>query len=401
MRYSQWLSVFVGCATIFMALVVVDELEPQPASISHQQKVYPPVSVLEVTPSSYQSTLRLLGLTMARWPLKIRSSTSAKLQWLDESIEPGRLVKKGQVLAKLDPSAINASIAQAFSHLKQAELELQRARHEQTVAVKMLNPLTSSPFARKEPQLLAAKAHLTHTKQAYLSAKKLLEETVITAPFNAVVTQRHISPGEWIEAGQVMFELAASDSMNVELPISDMHWQQVQGALTKPSIQVESRSGHQWSAKVRYISPEMDKQTRQREVVLSVEDPYQVPPRLYPNQQVEVVIRLGIQDNVVSVPLSAMTRDGYVWTLDNKDRLRKESVVLIEQGEHRLHVRFQQNSETARRVVRYPLLSMLPGQQVTPIEDIEVPLAQIDLGSGVQASSPPLTNETAKKGSSE
>lgn len=304
---------------------------------------------------------------MARWPLKIRSSTSAKLQWLDESIEPGRLVKKGQVLAKLDPSAINASIAQAFSHLKHAELELQRARHEQTVAVKMLNPSTRSPFARREPQLLAARAHLTHTKQAYLSAKKLLEEAVITAPFNAVVTQRHISPGEWIEAGQVMFELAASDSMNVELPISDMHWQQVQTALTKPSIQVESRSRHQWSAKVRYISPQVDPLTRQRQVMLLVENPYHGNSRLYPNQQVEVVIRLGVQDNVVTVPVSAMTRDGYVWTVDSGERLQKEPVTLIEQGEHMLSLRFQQRSDKARRVVRYPLLSMLPGKQVAPL----------------------------------
>lgn len=54
MKSNQWLSVFAGSVAILVALVVVDELEPQPASITHQQKVYPPVSVIEVTPSSYQ-----------------------------------------------------------------------------------------------------------------------------------------------------------------------------------------------------------------------------------------------------------------------------------------------------------------------------------------------------------
>ncbi|MFA0054998.1 efflux RND transporter periplasmic adaptor subunit [Vibrio echinoideorum] len=366
MKFKKPLSVLVGCAAIFIALVVVDELEPKAAQSVKKEAVLAPVSVLEVTPSQHESTLTVLGLTAARWPIQLKASSSAQLKWLNEKIEPGQLVNKGDVLARLDTSAVDANLAQALSSLKQAELELKQAKHEQTVALKMLNPKTSSSFARREPQLLAAKANLKHAKQAYLSAQKLLEESVITAPFDAVTMKRHISPREWIEAGQVTFELAASDSIDIELPISEMHWQQVQAALTEPSITVVSRSGSQWPAKVRYVSPQVDSATRQRQVVLSVEAPYQSKPRLFPNQQVQAVVNLGLKDNVVSVPLSAMTRDGYVWTLDNNDRLRKESVSLIGQGNQVLDIRFNQQSEQVRRVVQYPLSSMLIGKQVKP-----------------------------------
>jgi multidrug efflux pump subunit AcrA (membrane-fusion protein) len=164
----------------------------------------------------------------------------------------------------------------------------------------------------------------------------------------------------------VTFELAASDSIDIELPISEMHWQQVQAALVEPSIRVVSRSGNQWSAKVRYVSPEVDSVTRQRQVVLAVENPYQNKPRLFPNQQVQAVVNLGLQDDVVSVPLSAMTRDGYVWTLDTENRLRKESVTLIGQSSQELDIRFNDQSAKARRVVQYPLSSMLIGKQVAP-----------------------------------
>ncbi|MEZ8491975.1 efflux RND transporter periplasmic adaptor subunit [Vibrio splendidus] len=366
MKFKKPLSVLVGCAAIFIALVVVDELEPEVTQPVKKEAVLAPVSVLEVTPSQHQSTLTVLGVTAARWPVQLKASSSAQLKWLDESIEPGNLVNKGDVLARLDTSAVDANLAQALSSLKQAELELKQAKHEQTVALKMLNPKTSSSFARREPQLLAAKANLKQAKQAYLSAQKLLEESVITAPFDAVIMKRHISPREWIEAGQVTFELAASDSIDIELPISEMHWQQVQAALTEPSITVVSRSGNQWPAKVRYVSPQVDSVTRQRQVVLSVEAPYQSKPRLFPNQQVQAVVNLGLKDNVVSVPLSAMTRDGYVWTLDTNDRLRKESVSLIGQGNQVLDIRFNQQSEQVRRVVQYPLSSMLIGKQVEP-----------------------------------
>ncbi|MEZ9450396.1 efflux RND transporter periplasmic adaptor subunit [Vibrio splendidus] len=366
MKFKKPLSVLVGCAAIFIALVVVDELEPESTQPVKKEAVLAPVSVLEVTPSQHQSTLTVLGVTAARWPVQLKASSSAQLKWLDESVEPGNLVNKGDVLARLDTSAVDANLAQALSLLKQAELELKQAKHEQTVALKMLNPKTSSSFARREPQLLAAKANLKQAKQAYMSAQKLLEESVITAPFDAVIMKRHISPREWIEAGQVTFELVASDSIDIELPISEMHWQQVQAALTEPSIMVVNRSGNQWPAKVRYVSPQVDSVTRQRQVVLSVEAPYQSKPRLFPNQQVQAVVNLGLKNSVVSVPLSAMTRDGYVWTLDSNDRLRKESVSLIGQGHQVLDIRFNQQSEQVRRVVQYPLSSMLIGKQVEP-----------------------------------
>ncbi|NAZ93922.1 efflux RND transporter periplasmic adaptor subunit [Vibrio toranzoniae] len=366
MKFKKPLSVLVGCAAIFVALIVVDELEPEAAEPVRKQAVLAPVSVLEVTPLKHESTLTVLGLTAARWPIQLKASSSAQLKWLDESVEPGNLVNKGDVLARLDTSAVDANLAQALSSLKQAELELKQVKHEQTVALKMLNPKTSSSFARREPQVLAAKANLKQAKQAYLSAHKLLEESVITAPFDAVIMKRHISPREWIEAGQVTFELASSDSIDIELPISEMHWQQVQAALSEPSIMVVNRSGNQWPAKVRYVSPQVDSVTRQRQVVLSVEAPYQSKPRLFPNQQVQAVVNLGLKDNVVSVPLSAMTRDGYVWTLDVGNRLRKESVTLIGQGSQELDIRFNDQSDKTRRVVQYPLSSMLIGKQVEP-----------------------------------
>ena len=366
MKFKKPLSVLVGCAAIFVALIVVDELEPEAAEPVRKQAVLAPVSVLEVTPLKHESTLTVLGLTAARWPIQLKASSSAQLKWLDESVEPGDLVNKGDVLARLDTSAVDANLAQALSSLKQAELELKQVKHEQTVALRMLNPKTSSSFARREPQVLAAKANLKQAKQAYLSAHKLLEESVITAPFDAVIMKRHISPREWIEAGQVTFELASSDSIDIELPISELHWQQVQAALSEPSIMVVNRSGNRWPAKVRYVSPQVDSVTRQRQVVLSVEAPYQSKPRLFPNQQVQAVVNLGLKDNVVSVPLSAMTRDGYVWTLDVDNRLRKESVTLIGQGSQELDIRFNDQSDKTRRVVQYPLSSMLIGKQVEP-----------------------------------
>ncbi|AIW16891.1 efflux RND transporter periplasmic adaptor subunit [Vibrio tubiashii] len=366
MKVKSILAVALGVSAIFAALVMVDYLEPQPTPIKEKAELKAPVSIIEVTPQAHKSSLTLLATTTARWPIQLKASSTAQLAWLDSQLEPGMTVSKGDLLAKLETSALASNLAQAKSQVTQAELNLKQAKHEQTVALKMLSAKTSSPFARREPQVAAAKAELDRAQQALQSANKLLSEANIVAPFDAIILRRMISPGEWLESGQVLFELAASDSVDVALPVSDLHWQKVQGALSKPEISVSNRAGQHWPAKVRYVAPQADANTRQRQVVLAVSEPYAEKEKLLPNQQVKVEVSLGNQQSIVTLPLSALTRDGFVWTLDNQDRLQKEWVTLVGQQQDQVFVRFDKQSEQSRRVVVYPLISMLVGTQMAP-----------------------------------
>ncbi|MCG9575819.1 efflux RND transporter periplasmic adaptor subunit [Vibrio tubiashii] len=366
MKVKSILAVALGVSAIFAALVMVDYLEPQPTPIKEKAELKAPVSIIEVTPQAHKSSLTLLATTTARWPIQLKASSTAQLAWLDSQLEPGMTVEKGYVLAKLETSALASNLAQAKSQVTQAELNLKQAKHEQTVALKMLSAKTSSSFARREPQVAAAKAELDRAQQALQSANKLLSEANIVAPFDAIILRRMISPGEWLESGQVLFELAASDSVDVALPVSDLHWQKVQGALSKPEISVSNRAGQHWPAKVRYVAPQADANTRQRQVVLAVSEPYAEKKKLLPNQQVKVEVSLGNQQSIVTLPISALTRDGFVWTLDNQDRLQKEWVTLVGQQQDQVFVRFDKQGEQSRRVVVYPLISMLVGKQMAP-----------------------------------
>lgn len=366
MKFKKSLSVVAGIGAIVAALAVVDYLEPEPMTIKDKPAAKAPVSVVNVTPKEHGLDLVLLATTAARWPIQLKASSTAQLAWLNPKIEPGVIVQKGTSLAKLDTSALESNLAQAKSEVRQAELSLQQAQHEQTVALKMLSPNTSSSFARREPQVSAAKADLERANQAYASAEKLLKEANIVAPFNAVIIRRAVSPGEWLETGQVAFELAASDSLDVELPVSDLNWSRVQKALATPNIYILNRTGNKWPAQVRYVSPQADMNTRQRQVVLSVHQPYEGKASLLPNQQVKVVVSLGKQPQIATLPLSSLTRDGFVWTLDEESRLQKEWVALMGQEQDKVHVRFHKHSSNARQVVVYPLMSMLAGKVVFP-----------------------------------
>lgn len=370
MKYKNMLAILMGIGAIFSALMVLEALEPQPALAMSKQQVKLPISIVEMMPSDHNSSISLLATTSSHWLIQLRTSSSAQIAWINTNIEPGVLVKKGTHLAKLNTSALEYRIAEANSSVKQAELNLKHIQHEQTVALKMLSSARSSsfssPFARREPQVAVAKAELEQAKHAHRSAIKLLEEATITAPFDAIIIHRNISPGEWLEAGHVTFVLAASESLDIKLPVSEHDWQQLQDVLNKPDIKVQSRDGHLWPAQIRYVQPHADPVTRQKQVVLSVNSPYQEAAGLLPNQQVKVIANLGGQPQTVRIPLSAMTRDGYVWTIDEQNQLRKESVQQIENTPDWILVRFEHDSSKARKVVVYPLQSMLSGRQVSP-----------------------------------
>ncbi|WP_375749416.1 efflux RND transporter periplasmic adaptor subunit [Vibrio sp. HN007] len=365
MKNKKVLPIVLSLLLLVGAGALVILLEPEEVQPIVKERVYQPVSVLTVQPQTFSAHITLTGTSHSRWPVELKAPASAKLMWLNELLEPGSLVKKGDVLAKLDTTHLSSRLALAHSALKQAELNLKREKHEQTVAIKMLSKSNSSAYARREPQIASAKAELQQAREAYISAKQHVDDATIIAPFNAVVLSRSVSPSQQLDAGQLLFELASSESLDVTVPVPEQQWEDLLSILDKPTIEVLDKQNNKYSAKVRYIAPEVDSSTRQRRVVLAVDKPYLQSPRLLPNQQLKVVVTLASRESVVRIPLSSLTRDGQVWTVDDEEKLRIEEVTVVEEKQGYAYVIFD-NVLVSKRVVTYPLLSMIVGTQVKP-----------------------------------
>lgn len=366
MKTSKVLPIVLGLGFIILSVVLILFMEPEQAENKTITFIRQPVSIVMVTAQDYQQTITMLGFTRVRWPVDIKSKSEGKVVWLSTLPKPGAMVKKGDILAKLSTSDLRSTVAEVYGELKQAELNLLRQQHEQTVALKMLLNKKASAYARREPQLALAKALLSQAQEAYLSAKQHLDDATITAPFDAVILDSIISPGQHVVAGQLLFELAASDSLDVHLPVPDLQWASIAAALEQPKLRVIDRQDKSWPASIRYVAPQADETTRQRQVVLAVNQPYQGTPKLRANQQVKVDVILAMKSRVTEIPLSSMTRDGQVWTVDNDDKLSIEFVTLVDETQHHAYVIFDIEPQQKRRVVVYPLLSMLPGVQVLP-----------------------------------
>ncbi|WP_194867298.1 efflux RND transporter periplasmic adaptor subunit [Pseudoalteromonas sp. PPB1] len=349
-----------------LAVVFMTSEEPN----SHNQKVHlPAVSVLEIERSAETPSLTVQASSQARWPLQLRATSRARVDYLYLEIEPGQLVQKGEVLARLDTHLLESQLYDAQSTLKQAELNLQRHLHEQSVAKTMRTAASSSAFATMEPHIAAARAELKRAQHSVHSAQRLLDDAVIVAPYDGLITQRLVSPGEWVEAGQGLFELVASDSLDVHVPLSQRDWIRVMDNLEDGRITVRGYTGDTWPASVRYLSPLINETTRQRTLVLSISNPYLQMIQLRPNQQVTVRFELKAQDGLYELPLSAVDPDGAIWVVTEQQTLRRVTVTTLEVRADTMIVSLNEELPDAFQLVRYTLPSMVAGKRVEPYSE--------------------------------
>lgn len=352
--------------SVFIFLILISEEDKQ---VGEEPVSYLPVSVVSLAPQNHQVQLMATGITQPRWSTGLVSSVSAKVKKLPDGLEPGSLVGANQLLLELEATALQANFDDAQSRLAEAELNLEQNLHQQTVALKSGGNNTTA-YGRFEPQVKGARQQVKAAKALVANAQHELSNTKLKAPFSAIVLKRSVTPGQWVQVGETLFQLAAQDSIDIKTELTDKHWQQLAGKFDSLTAMVVSQKD-QWPATIRYIDPVRDPNTRQRSLVLKVANPFDPDDHrqtLLPDTQVEVRFNGQKVSEVFVCPASVMTEDGLVWTLNEQNQLQLESVELIQQTVEQVIVRFQKQPEQVRRIVLYPLASMIEGQQVSPEE---------------------------------
>jgi HlyD family secretion protein len=138
------------------------------------------------------------------------------------------IVKKGQVIARLDPTLLQTNIEQQRANVTRSEADLDRLKvalddaqqkldRAKALFDKNLLPRTDLDTAQVNVQ--SAKAQIKSSEAALVQAKSQLNtaevnmaHTVITAPIDGIVISRAVEPGQTVNAGMsapTLYVLAA------------------------------------------------------------------------------------------------------------------------------------------------------------------------------------------------
>jgi HlyD family secretion protein len=191
-----------------------------------QKPVAPTITTARVTRGDLAETVGATGALQAVTTVQVGTQVSGTIQELNADFNS--LVRKGQVLARLDPSLIQSQIEQARANLIRAEADLERLRvalddsrtklvRARELSAKKLIAQTELEAAdvavrSAEAQLRSQEAGVTQSQASLRQNQVNLAHTVIESPIDGLVISRNVDVGQTVAASMsapTLFVLAA------------------------------------------------------------------------------------------------------------------------------------------------------------------------------------------------
>jgi HlyD family secretion protein len=305
-----------------------------------------PVPVTVVTPER-NVPVRVFGLGTVEARIISKTGFEIGAAIIELSADHGDLVKKGDVLARLNATAqeaklirARATVLSAEAGLKKVEANIEKARavaaqkqatnrrNQQLVGRNVVSEQTAEESQRDEEVAKAelsvalteaevAKAFLADAQAQRQVEEALLAQYVLTAPFDAMVIERHEELGTVIKAGDPIFTLVAPESIWGLAYIDESRAgpiEEGQAAI----VRLRSLPQQRFEAKVVRIGIESDRVNEERRVYVKCN---QCPPQFFLGEQAEVLITVANLDQALLAP-EAMVQGfdgtkGTVWTVEN------------------------------------------------------------------------------------
>ena len=169
----------------------------------------------------------------------------------DVKVEVGENVSQGQVLAVLDDQTFQLNLEAAQATVGRAEVELADAEREsdrlQQIAGRDRGLVSRQMLDQAQTNADAARKQLSYTRSRLNLAQRDLDRTVLRAPFDGVVTERHVDPFQEVDRGQRLFDLHAEGAMEAAVSIPESEIKQLYlglaGEIRLPAIPEQTFAG--------------------------------------------------------------------------------------------------------------------------------------------------------------
>jgi RND family efflux transporter MFP subunit len=293
-------------------------------SVAKGASARPPVAVelAQAVLGDIEQTIEVVGSLAPKFAADLKSEFTAVVEevYVTEWVK----VKKGTPLAKLDTREGEAALEAARAALLQAQVaetravrELERADKLKEVGLVTVQNLDDARTARE------ADAAATAAAKAQLQATETrLAKAVIRAPFDGIVANRGVNPGDRVEnmGGEPMFRVV--DNRILELTVNVPSTSLASLRVGQPiEFMTDAIPGRTFRGQVMFINPTADPVSRSVKVVADV-----------PNEAEELRgglfakgrILTGTRAAVLQIPRTALL----AW-----DVSRREGEVFVVSGE--------------------------------------------------------------------
>lgn len=374
---KPWL---IGAVVVFLLVGVLLVITENPITVEQQetQGVLPSVSYMAVTPQHVPMIIQTFAEVKSRWNTVIKAQTSGEVTTIFPVAMVGERVKKNQRLIDIDNSRYQSSLDQAKQQVAEAELSLALEKNKSIQAKKNWAAsglsLPTSSLAFNIPQLKVAEAQLKAAKSQVTAARILYHHTKVKAPFTGVIVERHVNLGQTVIEGDILFRIQDHTSLNIDILLSQQQWTMLADNWHGQEARIlDSQNTPLGRATIMRDAGVLDPQTRQHKLLLTVAQ--DATSSLIAGDFVKVEFSGRTVRNSLVVPESALASDGYIWYIDEDDKLRRffatvyfyqEGNVVIDMPQLK-HKKEHSGVTKPLRIATVPLASFLSSMKVKPV----------------------------------
>jgi membrane fusion protein (multidrug efflux system) len=264
------------------------ETEPGRADAREGETAAVPVEVAAVARRSVAAYIETNGALEAENDVRIVARIAGPI--VELLTEEGRTVRKGQLMARIDPREARAQVQIAEVALREAERAFERA--ESTFEAQLISQADYD-------QALAAK----ESAEATLAERRVqLGYTSITAPFDAVVVERMVKLADHVTVNQELFRISDFDPLLCKIQVPEKELPRLHKG--QPAyLTVEAWPNERFPARALRLSPVVDAATGTVRVTLEVE----ARERLRPGMFASVFLEVDRRPRALTIPKAALS----------------------------------------------------------------------------------------------
>ncbi len=300
--------IFLALSTLLLACQKPVEPPPPPR----------PALVVIVGESAANDAMILVGEVKSRYESNQGFRIKGKI--IERKVDVGGLVKKGQMIARLDASDanLNAAAAQADVRAAEANYALAKAEVERQRALFNKKFTSQSALDFREAELKTSAARLQQVKAQAAVSGNQSRYTALVADRDGVITQVRAEPGQVVDVGEMVAQIVDTKQIEVlvAVPESRMAGLKVGDNVTiKLWANLEKNHEKTYAGKVREIAPAATSATRAFDVRVAITDA---------DEAVKLGMTAGVrfaQDKAdeIIIPSTALTQINgkkFVWVID-------------------------------------------------------------------------------------
>ncbi|MBI1875479.1 MAG: efflux RND transporter periplasmic adaptor subunit [Acidobacteria bacterium] len=280
------------------------------------------VSTAPVVRGDVVSTVGATGALEAVTTVQVGTQVSGIIKELN--VDFNSIVRRGQVIARLDPSLFETQIEQARANLVRSQADVERLRvtvedaktkltRDEELSSRNLIPrseLESAQVAVKaaDAQLRSAQAQVTQAQASLNQNQVNLEHTVISAPIDGIVISRSVDVGQTVAASlssPTLFIIAADlTKMKVSASVDEADVGRIRPA-QHVRFRVDAYPTEEFTGTVLQVrlQPVVVQNVVTYATVIDVPNP---ELKLKPGMTANVTIEVARRGDVVKVPNSAL-----------------------------------------------------------------------------------------------